>query len=79
MHTSKWLSSAVLSVAFSVPVNAQTGPSDARVLNSTFRVSDTSPDTMARYAVAEFSVSPEGRVPTKARRDVHERRVDADV
>ena len=62
MHTSKWLSSALLTVALSVPVNAQTGPSDARVLNSTFRAPDMPPNTMERYAVAEFSVSPEGHL-----------------
>ncbi len=60
MHTSKWLSSVLLTIALSVPVNAQTGPSDARVLNSTFRATDMSPNTRERYAVAEFSVSPEG-------------------
>src|SRR5688572_5040798 len=62
MHTSKWLSSALLTAALSVPVNAQTGPSDARVLNSTFHAPDMPPNTMERYAVAEFSVSPEGRL-----------------
>lgn len=63
MHTSKWLSSALLTVALSVPVNAQTGPSDARVLNSTFRAPGTpNNNSMERYAVAEFSVSPEGRL-----------------
>lgn len=62
MHTSKWLSSALLTVALSVPVNGQTGPSDARVLNSTFRAPGISPNTMEGYAVAEFSVSPEGRL-----------------
>ena len=61
MHTSKWLSSALLTVALSVPVNAQTGPSDARVLNSTFRAPDMPHNnSMEHYAVAEFSVSPEG-------------------
>jgi hypothetical protein len=61
MHTSEWLSSALLTVAFSVPVNAQTGPSDARVLNSTFRAPEMPHnDSMEHHAVAEFSVSPEG-------------------
>jgi TonB family protein len=62
MRTSKWLVSALLTVALGVPVNAQTGPSDARVLGSTFRAPDMPPDTMEGYAVAEFSVSPEGRL-----------------
>ena len=63
MHKSKWLSIALLASALGVPVNAQTGPSDARVLNSTFRAPDM-PDnnSMEGYAVAEFSVSPEGRL-----------------
>jgi hypothetical protein len=62
MHKSKWLSIALLTAALSVPVNAQTGPSNARVLNSTFRA-PAMPDnnSMEGYAVAEFSVSPEGR------------------
>ena len=61
MHSSKWLSSALLTVALSVPVNAQTGPSDARVLGSTFRAPDMPQNnSMEGYAVAEFSVSPEG-------------------
>jgi hypothetical protein len=62
MHTSMWLSSTLLTVALSVPVNAQTGPSDARVLNSTYHPPDISPNTMERYVVAEFSVSPEGHL-----------------
>jgi TonB family protein len=63
MHTSKWLSSALLTVALSVPVNAQTGPSDARILDSTFRAPDMPHnDSMERYAVVEFSVSPEGHL-----------------
>jgi hypothetical protein len=62
MLTSKWLSSALFTVALSVPVNAQTGPSDARILNSTFHAPDMPPNTMKHYAVAEFSVSPEGRL-----------------
>lgn len=63
MHKSNWLSIALLTAALSVPVNAQTGPSNARVLNSTFRA-PAMPDnnSMEGYAVAEFSVSPEGRL-----------------
>jgi hypothetical protein len=62
MHASKWLSSALLTASLSMQVNAQTGPSDARVLNSTFHLSAMPSDTMERYAVAEFSVSPAGHL-----------------
>jgi TonB family protein len=58
----KWVAGALLAVAIALPVNAQTGPSDARILGSTLRASDMPENTMQRYAVAEFTVSPNGQL-----------------
>jgi hypothetical protein len=58
----KWVAGALLAIAVVLPANAQTGPSDARILFSTLHASNMPENTMQHYAVAEFTVSPDGHL-----------------
>lgn len=62
MIKAKWVAGALLAIALVLQAKAQTGPSDARILGSTNYAPNMPKDTMQRYAVAEFTVSPDGQL-----------------